>query len=75
MKIKVEYPITETVVIKTASEMKALGYKYKPLCHYLPVNRTFSVWVKTNKKPLTCEELNGISASEYQSKHGVAWNE
>lgn len=72
--IKVDYPIVEKRIIKTKTEAKALGYKNE-IAEYLPINRAISIRVNTNSKPITCEELTGISDTEYQNKFGIAWNE
>ena len=74
MHIKVQYPTTETIVTKTADEMKAMGYQNKPLVHYLPINREYQIRVKGNKT-VTCEQLTGMTDTEYQNKFNVAWNE
>lgn len=81
MKIKVNYPTHERVVVKTEAEMRALGYtNYKgDLTKSVYPNREHSIIVRTAKPQFSpeelCLQLTGMRPSEYQSKYGVAWND
>lgn len=76
--IQVQYPTTIEKVLRTAGEMKALGYQAKARITYLPVNRTSYIKVKNNVEldlDALCVDQTGLTPSAYQIKHGMAWNE
>ena len=74
--ITVEYPTILEVVVKTAEEMKALGYKAMPQIAYLPVNRKEYIKVKTGSSDVTalCLAQTGFTPEAYQAKFNRAWN-
>ena len=91
MKISVQYPTVEEKVIKTAKEMKALGYSEKAQIAYIPVNRISDIRVNKLSRKVQeefmneddyqfelseqAQDLTGMSRSQYQIKYATAWNE
>lgn len=59
--IAVEYLKTETQVIKTEAEMKAMGYKHQKgdLVRYMPVNRPQVIDVKQVSRLVQEEFMDG----------------
>jgi hypothetical protein len=89
--IEVAYPIVEEEILRTAKEMKALGYREKAQIAYHAVNRPQQITVKklsrrVQEEFMTAEDYEaelvalcvaqtGMTPSKYQAKHKRAWND